>query len=119
MKGGRGLTMANKPLPENIQKIREATAQFLYEQRRAVFPHIDTWADLGNASKKLWLKAADKLHSKQDELGVAVLAEDQKFPRFLTETEDRTNDIEDYARLLWKLNYRKVVSIVTGTPKEG
>jgi hypothetical protein len=131
--------MTSKPLPENIDKIREAGAEWLFNKFRkyvgAKPAHLSEQPDHVRAT---WLDSFDSLALKLDELGVVKLADEEMppFGRDLDyivgiladvysllggEEEPQTSHktyIENAALKIRKL-YPKVVSIVTGTPKEG
>jgi hypothetical protein len=130
MKGGRGLTMANKPLPENIQKIREIF--------KAAIDHKCPYEpacilDKAKLSQEECNDCAiEGFISKLDELGVVVLAKDQTpkaCPISSEEAADalynQDNQSYHWARTAYleaqsdMSDFKRVVSIVTGTPKEG
>jgi hypothetical protein len=94
--------MTNK---ENIDKIREAVAQKLYQTFLQGLgegpPNFAHW-DEECRTVRYWNSEADQLLSKLDELGVVVL-DSRKLP------------LKD----MGKAKLSRVVSIVTGTPKEG
>jgi hypothetical protein len=106
-----------KPLPENIQKIREAVADFF-----ARLHYTTLERSRGKVGEMVYYHQADELLSELNELGVVVLADNQEPPRvvnrFLLATIPYAKYYEgqrDYV----KAGGRLVVSIVTGTPREG
>jgi hypothetical protein len=122
---------------ENIQKIREAVAQWLYEAYiKGITDHSRvkcvTWDALLPTLKEQWYKKAEAKLPELDKLGVVVLAEDQTpkaCPISSEEAADalynQDNQSYHWARTAYleaqsdMSDFKRVVSIVTGTPKEG
>jgi hypothetical protein len=137
MKGGRSKEMTNK---ENIQKIREAVARSIYEFRWPYGYFGNSFDDIAKQEAE-WRKLhpnkppmgittkcyeqADQLLSELDKLRVVKLAKDQT-PTPLKEENfhpikdaDYTEGFRDGQFDMQKAGFKRVVSIVTGTPKEG
>jgi hypothetical protein len=129
--------MTNKPLPENIQKIREAGARWLRTYHlNEVEGHDDDcilpWDECNQETRNRWLNDFDQLATELDKLGV-VKAEGDTFKvlwQGLVETKDILTAVsfehiteEEGSWLLYELivdmqkaGITQVVSIVTGTP---
>jgi hypothetical protein len=113
--------MTSKPLPENIDKIREAVAREMAEADDYSWKVLMGEIPMGKTADPEYWEAerakrlakyfhrADQFLSKLDELGVVKLAEDQIWRGKI----DKDGNITGVDKLF------KVVSIVTGTPKEG
>jgi hypothetical protein len=119
--------MTSKPLPENIDKIREAV-----DKELCLFcPHDDCLKRYDESICEVGEKARSAILSKLDELGVVKLAEDQTMPPirrlqqgqadsdYLTKEEAFEDGGVTTQQDVKKAGFARVVSIVTGTPKEG
>jgi hypothetical protein len=107
--------------PPEIQKIREAGIAIIRTPQ--LYPLFGANVEFPSGYTVQYRigeveagKLMDKLLSKLDELGVVKLAEDQTTPesKILNVSSQVERDVE-----LRKAGFKRVVSIVTGTPKEG